>query len=313
LAEGLLQKLMHNHNEDRQINKQGLVIAFVITFVIMIAEIIGGLLSNSLALLSDAGHMFTDTFALGLSLWAIKMAQKPATHRKTFGYHRLEILAALANGILLILISIWIFYEAYQRFFNPPEIKSGLMLIIAIIGLIGNFIGMTMLQRSSQNNLNVRGALLHMLGDTLSSVGVIIGGIFIMFTGWRMVDPIVSILINGFIMHSAFQLIFESGEVLLEAVPRGLVLQEVVAEVKKVPGVRDLHDLHIWAITSGLHALSGHILIADQQISAGTTILKEVEEVLEHKFGITHTTLQLEHEACGEELICRPDKVNKKD
>ncbi|MBI5555409.1 MAG: cation transporter, partial [Elusimicrobia bacterium] len=260
---------MHNHNEERQINKQGLIIACAITFVIMIAEIIGGLWSNSLALLSDAGHMFTDTLALGLSWWAIKMAQKPATHHKTFGYHRLEILAALANGILLILISIWIFYEAYQRFFNPPEIKSGLMLIIAIIGLIGNFIGIAVLQRSSQNSLNVRGALLHMLGDTLSSVGVIIGSVFIIFTGWKMIDPIVSIMINGFIIHSAFQLIFESGEVLLEAVPRGLVLQEVVAEVKKVKGVRDLHDLHIWAITSGLHALSGHLLIDDQQISAG--------------------------------------------
>jgi cobalt-zinc-cadmium efflux system protein len=303
---------MHNQEEAQQRNKRGLAAAFIITFAIMLLEIIGGLVSNSLALLSDAGHMFTDAFALGLSLWAIKMAQKPATHHKTFGYHRLEILAALANGILLILISIWIFYEAYQRFFNPPEIKSGVMLIVAVIGLIGNFIGITILQRSSQNNLNVRGALLHMLGDTLSSVGVIIGGVFIAFTGWKIVDPIVSILINGFIIHSAFQLIYESGEVLLEAVPRGLVLQEVVAEVKKVPGVRDLHDLHIWAITSGLHALSGHILIADQQISAGTAILQEVEEVLEHKFGITHTTLQLEAEACGEGLVCQ-SKTNGKD
>ncbi len=304
---------MHNHHEEQQTNKKGLIIAFIITFVIMIAEIIGGLVSNSLALLSDAGHMFTDTFALGLSLWAIKMAQKPPTHHKTFGYHRLEILAALTNGILLILISVWIFYEAYQRFFNPPEIKTGLMLIVAIIGLIGNFIGLTILQKSSQHNLNVRGALLHMLGDTLSSVGVIIGGVFIAFTGWKMIDPIVSILINGFIIHSAFQLIFESGEVLLEAVPRGLALQEVVAEVKKVPGVRDLHDLHIWTITSGLHALSGHILIDDQQVSTGTTILQEVEEVLDHKFGITHTTLQLESEACGEGLVCRQERTNKKD
>lgn len=302
---------MHNHAESQQLSKRGLTAAFIITFSIMLLEIIGGLVSNSLALLSDAGHMFTDTFALGLSLWAIKMAQKPPTHHKTYGYHRLEILAALANGILLALISIWIFYEAYQRFFNPPEIKSGLMLVVAFIGLIGNFIGLTILQRSSRNNLNVRGALLHMLGDTLSSVGVIIGGVFIAFTGWKMIDPIVSILINGFIIHSAFQLIFESGEVLLEAVPRGLVLQEVVAEVKKVPGVKDLHDLHIWTITSGLHALSGHILIDDQRISAGTAILQEVEEVLEHKFGITHTTLQLESEACGEGLVCHPDKGKK--
>ncbi len=304
---------MPNHEETHHLNKRGLTAAFIITFVIMIAEVIGGLVSNSLALLSDAGHMFTDTFALGLSLWAIKMAQKPATHHKTFGYHRLEILAALANGILLILISIWIFYEAYQRFFNPPEIKSGLMLVVAMTGLIGNIIGISILQRSSQDNLNVRGAFLHMLGDTLSSVGVIIGGVFIAFTGWKMIDPIVSILINGFIIHSAFQLIFESGEVLLEAVPRGLTLQEVVTEVTKVPGVRDLHDLHIWTITSGLHALSGHILIDDQKISTGTTILQEVKEVLEHKFGITHTTLQLESENCGESLVCHQEKTNKKD
>lgn len=302
---------MHNHNEERQTNKQGLIIAFVITFVIMIAEIIGGVVSNSLALLSDAGHMFTDTVALGLSLWAIKMAQKPATHHKTYGYHRLEILAALANGLLLILISIWIFYEAYQRFINPLEIKSGLMLIVAIIGLVGNFIGIIVLQKSSQNNLNIRGALLHMLGDTLSSVGVIIGGVFIMFTGWKIVDPIVSILISGVIIHSALQLIFESGEVLLEAVPRGLVLPDLATEVRKVKGVRDFHDLHIWTITSGLHALSGHILIDDQQLSTGTAILQEVEEILEHKFGITHTTLQLECAACGEGLVCQY-KINGK-
>ena len=182
------------------------------------------------------------------------------------------------------------------------------MLGIAIIGLIANFIGITILQRSSRDNLNVRGAFLHMLGDTLSSVGVIIGAVFIIFTGWKIVDPLISILINGFILRSAFQLIFESGEVLLEAVPSGITLTDVVAAAKKIEGVQDLHDVHIWTITSGIRALSAHVLIADLKVSEGNILLREVEEVLEKEFNINHTTLQLECESCGEGLVCQNPK-----
>ncbi len=298
----------HNHSEKQELNRRGLKIAFMITLTIMIVEIIGGFLSNSLALLSDAGHMLADTFALGLSLWAIKMAQKPASHERTYGWHRLEILAALANGILLTIISGGIFYEAIQRFLHPAEVHGGLMLVIAIIGLVANFIGINILHKTSRENLNVRGAFLHMLGDTLSSLGVIIGAVFIIFTGWKIVDPLISILINGFILRSAFQLIFESGEVLLEAVPSGITLTEVVAAAKKIDGVRDLHDLHIWTITSGIRALSAHVLIADLKVSEGNIILREVEELLEKEFNINHTTLQLECESCGEGLVCQNPK-----
>ena len=298
----------HTHSETQALNRRGLKIAFAITLTIMVVEAIGGVMANSLALLSDAGHMLADTFALGLSLWAINMAQKPSSPERTYGWHRLEILAALANGILLTIISGGIFYEAIQRFLHPPEVHGGLMLGIAIIGLIANFIGITILQRSSRDNLNVRGAFLHMLGDTLSSVGVIIGAVFIIFTGWKIVDPLISILINGFILRSAFQLIFESGEVLLEAVPSGITLTDVVAAAKKIEGVQDLHDVHIWTITSGIRALSAHVLIADLKVSEGNILLREVEEVLEKEFNINHTTLQLECESCGEGLVCQNPK-----
>lgn len=303
---------MHNHHEERQLDKKGLRFAFGLTFTIMLAEISGGFISNSLALLSDAGHMFTDTFALGLSLWALTMAQKPATHQRTYGYHRLEILAALANGLLLLGVAGWIFYEAILRLFHPAEIKSGVMIAVSVIGLVANFIGLTVLQKSSQENLNVRGAFLHMLSDTLSSVGVIIGGVLIFFTGWKFVDPIVSILINGFILHSAILLIFESGEVLLEYSPRGLELNKLVAEIKKVNGVKDLHGLHVWTITSGVHALSGHLLLEDQKISEGNEILSLVEEIMAEKFHITHTTLQLECEHCEKGLVCQEGNSNKR-
>lgn len=295
---------MHNHREERQTQGKGLRFAFALTFIIMLAEIAGGLLSNSLALLSDAGHMFIDAFAVGLSFWAVKMAQKPATHAKTYGYHRLEILAAMSNGILLIGISLWLFSEAFGRFLHPAPVKSGMMLVIAVIGLVGNFIGVVFLSHSDSESLNARGALLHMLSDTFSSVGVIVGGVIMFFTGWYLVDPIISLLLNGMIMHNAVMLVVESGEILLEATPRGLVLSAIVEEVKKIDGVRDLHGLHIWTITSGLHALSGHLLLDDQRISQANEISKKVEEMLAKQFKINHTTLQLECDRCAEGLIC---------
>lgn len=302
---------MHNHQDndrERQLNKRGLSLAFGVTFIIMIAEVIGGFMSNSLALLSDAGHMFIDTLALGLSFWAVRMAQRPATHTKTYGYHRFEILAALSNGVLLMGISLWLFYEAFGRFFHPAPVKTGLMLTIAVVGMLANFTGIMFLRRSSSENLNVRGAFLHMLSDTFSSVGVIVGAVIMLFTGWYLVDPIISILLNGMIMRNALELVVESGDILLESTPRGIEVKAIADEVKKIEGVRDLHGLHIWTITSGIHALSGHLLIDDQLVSRGNEILLKVQEVLSNQFNITHTTLQLECEHCTEGLVCGGEK-----
>jgi len=293
---------MHNHHGEAEhsalTSSSRLKIALVIVSVIMVAEVIGGILSNSLALLGDAGHMLVDALALGLSLFAITIAQRPATLSKTFGYHRVEIMAALANGTILALVSIYIFYEAYQRFLEPPAVHAPLMLVIASIGLVANLIGLLLLRRASHENLNVKAAFWHILGDTISSVGVIVAGIVISVTGWGIIDPLIAVFIGCIILWGAVRLVKESVDILLEAVPRHLDTEEVIETMKKVPGVEEVHDIHLWTITSGIYALSAHLLIEDQQVSMSGQIVDRVNRDLSHHFGITHTTLQLECEAC---------------
>lgn len=276
----------------------------IIVSVIMVAEVIGGILSNSLALLGDAGHMLVDVLALGLSLFAISMAKKPATLEKTYGYHRVEIIAALINGVVLALISIYIFYEAYQRILEPPQVQAPLMIGVAVIGLIANLIAILLLKEARQGNLNVKAAFWHILGDTFSSVGVIIAGIIIAFTGWGIADPIIAILISGIILWGAVRLVKEAVDILLEAVPSHVQVNDVIGIIKNVSGVEDVHDIHIWTITSGIHALSAHLRIEDQIISSSTDIVEMVNHDLRQRFNITHTTLQLECENCPTGLIC---------
>lgn len=306
----------HQHDnafplQSNQRNQRGLLIALSITALMTVAEAIGGIVSNSLALLGDAGHMLTDTLALGLSLFAFRLARRPPTPAKTYGYHRTEIIAALINGSTLVLVSFYIFYEAYLRFLNPPPVKTPLMLTVAIIGLIANLAGIWVLKESGRENLNVRGAFLHILGDTLSSVGVIIGGIIIFFTDWYVIDPLIGVLIGGIILRGAVGLVTESGNILLEGVPRHINIEKVASEVKNTRGVRDIHDLHVWAITSGIYALSGHLLIDDQMVSKSSDILAEVNYLLSERFGIGHTTLQLECESCVNGLVCRLENTLK--
>lgn len=275
-----------------------LKMALVIVLVIMVAEVIGGILSNSLALLGDAGHMLVDALALGLSLFAITLAGRPATLSRTFGYHRVEILAALINGVTLVLVSLYIFYEAYQRFLDPPVVNASLMLLVASIGLVANLAGLLLLRKVSRNNLNIKGAFWHIIGDTISSVGVIIAGIIISVTGWGIVDPIIAVFIGGIILWGAVRLVRKSSDILMEAVPEHVRVDEVIEAIQNVPGVEEVHDIHIWTITSGIHAMSAHLLIEDQRVSASSEIVDAVNNELSRNFDINHTTLQLECEKC---------------
>jgi cobalt-zinc-cadmium efflux system protein len=300
---------MHHEKHHHAANTRPLKITLGLVLVIMVAEIIGGLFSNSLALLSDAGHMLTDALALALSLFAMNLARRPATPTKTFGYHRAEIMAALANGMVLVAVSATIFFEASSRFSAPPTVKSPLMLIVAVIGLAANIAGIFLLREGSRKSINVKAAFWHIISDTLSSVGVIAAAIIIYFTGWAIADPIIAVVIGVIILWGALRILKESVDILLESVPPHVKISKVIATVKNVPGVEDMHEVHIWTITSGIYALSAHLEITDQTVSQSADILSRVNEVLEHYFNITHTTLQLECDSCtNDDIILKKEK-----
>jgi cobalt-zinc-cadmium efflux system protein len=296
----------HGPGQERPVGGyQGpLFIALGITFVVMIAEFVGGLLANSLALLSDAAHMLADVLALLLSIVAFRFSSRPPTSRTTFGFYRLEIFAAQINGGILVFLSLFIFYEAYHRLLQPEPIKSLLMMIIAGVGLLANAASAFVLQKSSRKNINVKAAFLHIMGDLFSSAGVIIGGIIIYVTGWFVIDPILSIMIGLIILKGAYGVVKETAAVLLEAVPKHIKLEKLVREVEALEGVESFHDVHVWTITSGLYALSGHVQIQDQRISESTQIMEGVKEYLAQRYHIDHTTLQFECEACAPDQVC---------
>jgi len=281
-----------------------LKIALALVLAIMIAEVIGGLVSNSLALLSDAGHMLVDALALGLSLFAMTIAMRPATPTKTYGYHRIEIMAALANGTVLIVLALWIFYEAYQRFLTPSPVQTPLMLLVAAVGLVANLIGLLLLREASHHHLNVKSAFWHILGDTISSVGVIIAAIIISVTQWYIVDSIIAIFIGVIILWGAVRIVRESVDILLEAVPKHIDINKTIEAIKSVPGVEDVHDIHIWTITSDRHALSAHLVINDQTVSRSAEIVGAVNQGLARDFDMWHTTLQLECDNCPSVIVC---------
>jgi len=275
--------------------RRGLLLALGTTSVIFAAELVGGWLSNSLALLADSGHMFSDALALVLAYMAITFALRPATSSKTYGWHRLEILAALVNGVALVVISLLILWEAWQRVFEPPEVQSGLMMIVAVVGLVANAFGLFFLSGHG-HSLNMRGAYLHVLGDLLSSVGVVAGGLVMWLTGAYWVDPVVSALIAVVIVAGAWRLLRESVDVLLEATPAGISWDEVGAEICSIDGVIGIHDLHIWSLTSGLHSLSCHIEVSESCLHDIEGVLDRTRHLLRRRFGIEHTTLQIEPE-----------------
>jgi cobalt-zinc-cadmium efflux system protein len=294
----------HTHHME---NDSRLKITLYIVVGIMVVEAIGGLMSHSLALVSDAGHMLIDALSLALSLFAITMAKRPSTFSKTFGYHRGEIMAALVNGVVLVLLSAGIFYESYQRFFQPHDINAPLMLVVAIIGLVSNIAGIVLLRSASESSLNVKAAFWHILGDSVASVGVIVAAVVIQFTGYTNIDPIVAAVIAVIILWGAISVVRESMDILMETVPKHIELDKVIETLKSIPGVLDLHDLHIWTITSGIYALSTHLLIEDQRVSKSATITAAANAMLSDRFRITHTTLQLECDrcdTCADGVVC---------
>lgn len=277
-----------------------LTIALFIAILIAIVEAVGGFLSNSLALLGDAGHVFADALAIALSLAATRIAVRPHTPSLTYGYHRAEVLAAMINGLALIAISAFIFYEAYRRFLQPPAVQTPILIPIALLGLAANTGMILLLRKGSKQSLNVRGAFLHILSDTISSVGVVIGGVVIALTSYYVVDPIVGALIGMLILRSALLLARDSMNILLEGVPRHLNIAEIAQAIRDVKGVKEVHDLHVWTITSGLYALSGHVVVEDQGIRNASEIVKSVESRLKERFNIGHSTIQLEPEEVTE-------------
>ena len=282
-------------------HRRALKITFALTFTYFAVEVIGGLLTNSLALLADAAHMLTDVGGLALALFAIWITQRPANAAKTYGYYRVEILAALANALVLFWVSFYILYEAYRRFQEPPEVASLPMMIVAVVGLAVNLVGIYNLRRGSKESLNVQGAFLEVVSDTLGSLGVIVAGLVMYFTGWYYADPIFSVLIGLFILPRTWKLMMEAVNVLLEATPAHINLKSVEETMRSAPNVAAIHDLHVWTITSGMESLSAHIVLADGvSWQDGQKILEALNAQLKEKFGIEHTTLQIESASLSE-------------
>ncbi|WP_323703984.1 cation diffusion facilitator family transporter [Mammaliicoccus sp. Dog046] len=286
----------HDHNHVHTNNKKILFISFLIITLFMIVEVIGGYVTNSLALLSDAGHMLSDALSLFIALLAFKFGERAANRIKTYGYKRFEILAALLNGVLLIAISIYIFYEAIFRLIDPPEVASTGMLLISVIGLLVNiFVAWMMFKGSdTKNNLNMRGAFIHVLGDLLGSVGAIIAALLMMGFGWNLADPIASVLVALLIIRSGYGVTKSALNVLMEGAPSHINMHEITETIQSHPDIDEVHDLHIWSITSDLTALSCHAVVkADKTISECDVIIDEINHDLSHK-SIQHATIQLE-------------------
>ncbi len=279
-------------------NQKRLAVTLVLSGGYMAAEVVGGLLSNSLALLADAGHMLSDVAALGLSLFALWFASRPATPQRSFGYYRAEILAALVNGATLVAIAIFIVVEACGRFREPPEVQGAMMMGIAAGGLAVNLVGLWILNAGKSESLNVRGAWLHVLTDALGSVGAIAAGLLIWLLGWRWIDPAVSVLIALLVVYSSWSLLKESVAVLMEWAPRGIDVDGVHDVMLSVPGVAAVHDLHVWTIASGMNSLSAHVETTEG--ASGRELLKALQGRLHERFGIEHATLQIEPEGFEE-------------
>jgi cobalt-zinc-cadmium efflux system protein len=289
---------MRHHEHDHKVNARGgdrraLAVVLTLTMSFTAVEVIGGILTGSLALLADAGHMLSDNISLGVALFAAWLAGRPATPEKSFGYRRAEILAALANGMTLVAISVWIFIEAYTRLREPAEVLGGPMLVVATLGLLVNAASAAILYRSGGESLNVEGALRHVLADALGSVGAMAAAATIILTGWRYADPLISVAIGLLILGSSWKLLRDSTNILLEATPRGLNAGEVGQKMAAADGIVEVHDLHIWTITSGFPALSAHVLVGKHEDCHARR--RELEELLTNEYGISHTTLQVDH------------------
>jgi len=286
----------HGHAHDhRSASRQALLVVLGLTLAFTVVEVAGGVLTGSLALLADAGHMVSDVFSIGLALVAVTLAQRPASPRRSFGFQRAEIIAAFVNGIALVLVSAWIVWEAIQRLDDPPEILGGWMLVVALAGLAVNATAAVILVRSGRQSLNVEAAFRHVIADLLGSAGVLVAALVILFTGWDLVDPLVSIAIAILIVASAWGVLRDSTAILMEQTPSGIDADAVARAIVEVPGVASVHDLHVWRITSGFDALSAHVLVGQGEDCHA--LRRDVERAIAERFGITHTTLQVDHDA----------------
>ena len=295
----------HSHNHQTHLQKKFKIAVFV-TFFVFLGEVIGGIWSGSLALLSDAAHVMSDVISLLISWLAIYLSTRPATSSRTFGYHRAEVFAAFLNGVSLIGISGWIFYEAYNRYNSPTEIKVTGMFIVACLGFVANLFILWQLHGESHGNLNVRSAVLHVIGDTLSSVAVVVGGAIIFWTEWYPIDAILSFLIGGVILFGAINVTREAVHILLENSPRNADAHTVAKHLCDLDAVKDVHDMHIWSLCSNYSALSAHVVIHENTPLPHDQILQQINTELQQRFGINHTTLQLEQVACTQagNLLC---------
>ena len=288
--------------ESRAIQRR-LKIALILVFFVMCVEVAGGIMAHSLALLSDAAHMLTDAFALSLSLMALTIAAQPSTRTKTFGYHRVEILAALANGVLLLLMALGILWEAYRRFTSPQEVQSLIVISVATVGLATNMCVLYFLKdpvhNAHKHDQNLKGAFYHVIGDSLASVAVILGGAAMWITQWYALDSIIAAIVALVLIWGAQSIIRDAFHILLEGVPKGISIQEVEKELTSIPAIKEIHELHVWSICSNIYALSTHALVNDQKVNQVETILKDIEFLLKDKFNITHSTIQFESNPCS--------------
>ena len=298
------QNHTHSHIGDlaNQTTKR-LALSLVLTLIFVIIEAIAGTIANSLALLTDAAHNFTDVIALGLSWYALRIATQPAHAGKTYGYHRVGILVALINSTTLILISIGIFYEAWKRFISPPMVDSVILIGVAAVAFFINAITAWLVHKGSDRDLNLRSAFVHLMGDVLSTIGAVIAGIIIYFTKWNWLDPFVSILIGLLILYNAWGILRQTIHILLESTPANIDMNDMLDDLLKIKGVRGVHDLHVWSINENLRALSAHVMTEDIPISAGADIQRGVNEILFQKYNIQHATLQLECEGCDPSML----------
>lgn len=296
----------HVHSHLREAAKQTstrLSWSLFLTLAFVVVEAAAGYFANSLALLSDAAHNITDVIALGLTWFAVRITSQPANDRRTYGYHRAGILVALLNSTVLVLISLGIFYEAYRRLISPPEVQSAILVGVGLIAVVINLVTAMLVHRGSESDLNLRSAFLHLIGDVFSTVGAVIAGVFIYFTGANWLDPLVSMLIGSLILYNAWGILRETVEILLESTPRDVDLKRMVEDIVQVDGVLGVHDVHVWSLTQSLRTMSAHILTDDLHISAGAEIRRRIAEVVRQRYNIAHATLQLE---C---VDCFPDSL----
>lgn len=290
----------HEHGSARTESRRALAVALVLIAGFMVVEVVGGLLTGSLALLADAAHMLSDAGSLALALGAVVLAARPATPERSFGLQRAEILAALANGVALVAVSLWIFVEAFRRLSEPPEVLAGGVLVVATAGLVVNLAAALILSRADRESLNVSAALRHVFADLAGSIGAIAAALIILTTGWRYADPLASVLIGVLVLVSAAPVLRDSLRILLEVAPKGIDPADVGRRMAGLPGVREVHDLHVWTITSGFPALSAHVLVGPGDDCHARR--RELERLVRDEFGIAHTTLQVDHEPSGELL-----------